>query len=188
MISLFFPTLSGFNLYYFHSYSFLLLYEDVSISDPQYLFFISLKLSQMVFFLMYHSIIYLYITLLLWDTYSKYVDVAIHFTFALLFSIIKIFHNLFMDSTVDWYWAVFSLPRSLTKAAVSILVFAPLFTLARIFLEIDLMSWKASVSSPLPETNRLFSKDVVIIYMPNTACKNLCGFTCSPALGMIRCW
>lgn len=75
-----------------------------------------------------------------------------------------------------------------SKAAVSILVFAPLFTFARIFLEIDLMSWKASVSSPLPETNRLFSKDVVIIYMPNTACKNLCSFTCLPALGMIRCW
>ena len=32
--------------------------------------------------------------------YYKYVDVAIHFT-ALLFSIIKIFHNLFKNSTVD---------------------------------------------------------------------------------------
>ena len=75
-----------------------------------------------------------------------------------------------------------------SNAAVSILVYAPLFTLARIFLEIDLMSWKASVFSPLPEINRLFWKDIVTTYMPNTGCKNLWNFTRLPALGMIRCW
>lgn len=149
------------------------------------LVFDSLKLLQTVF--CSHSITYfLYSISILRCIHPKYVDVATYFI-ALLFSIINIFHNFFMDSTGYGYLGCVRVATITSNAAINIAVYVLLFTFSRILLEADLMGWKVFVYLHLPEAKRLSSKGVRTVYMPNAPYKNLWTFTCLPALGMIRC-